>query len=117
METALVSVVVETALGWAGVALSGRGIRYATLFHRNRAGAEGELAAFGASPDASDSRIAEIAVLLQGYASDASASLDHYPVDLPEGTDLQRDIWLALREIPRGETRSYGWLARRVGHP
>ena len=117
METALVSVVAETALGWAGVALSGRGIRYATLFHPKRAGAEGELAAFGASPDASDSRIAEIAVLLQGYASDASASLDHYPVDLPECTDLQRDIWLALREIPRGETRSYGWLARRVGHP
>lgn len=117
METALVSVVAETALGWAGVALSGRGIRYATLFHRNRAGAEGELAAFGASADASDSRGAEIAALLQGYASDASASLDHYPVDLPECTDLQRDIWLALREIPRGETRSYGWLARRVGHP
>ncbi|MEP6870873.1 MAG: hypothetical protein ABI939_03385, partial [Anaerolineaceae bacterium] len=83
MKSALVSVVADTALGWAGVALSGRGIRYATLFHRNRPGAEGELAAFGASPDASDSRSTEIEALLEGYAGDASASLDDYPVDLP----------------------------------
>ncbi|MEP7214917.1 MAG: methylated-DNA--[protein]-cysteine S-methyltransferase [Anaerolineaceae bacterium] len=117
METALTPVVAETVLGWAGVALSKQGIRYATLFHRNRTGVEGELAAFGASPGTSDPRNSEIEALLQGYASDASASLDDYPVDLPECTELQRDIWLALREIPRGETRSYGWLARRVGHP
>ena len=117
METSLVSVITETALGWAGVALSDRGIRYATLFHRNRASAEGELTAFGASADAADSRNAEIEALLKGYASNASASLDDYPVDLPQCTELQRHIWLALREIPRGETRSYGWLARRVGHP
>ena len=117
METALVSVVTETALGWAGVALSDRGIRYATLFHRDRASAQGELAAFGAAPSPSDPRNEEIEDLLRRYATDASASLDDYPVDLPHCTDLQRDIWLALREIPRGETRSYGWLARRVGRP
>ncbi len=117
MDTSLVSVVTETALGWAGVALSDRGIRYATLFHRNRASALGELAAFGAAPDPSDPRVSEIEGLLRGYATEAATSLDDYPVDLPECTDLQRDIWLALREIPRGETRSYGWLARRVGRP
>lgn len=117
METALTSVVAETVLGWAGVALSKRGIRHATLFHRNRAGAEGELAAFGAKPSPDETRAGEIEALLERYASDASVSLDDYPVDLPRCTELQRDIWLALREIPRGETRSYGWLARRVGHP
>ena len=117
MDTSLVSVVTETALGWAGVALSERGIRYATLFHRNRASCLGELAAFGASPNPSDPRVAEIEGLLQGYATESASSLDDYPVDLPECTELQRDIWLALREIPRGETRSYGWLARRVGRP
>ena len=40
-----------------------------------------------------------------------------FPVDLPECSELQRKTWLALREIPRGETRSYGWLARHVGEP
>jgi methylated-DNA-[protein]-cysteine S-methyltransferase len=34
-----------------------------------------------------------------------------------EGTDFQRRVWLALAEIPYGETISYGELARAVGHP
>ena len=39
----LAAVVVETPLGWAGVNLSSRGIPHATLFHRTRDAAEGEL--------------------------------------------------------------------------
>jgi len=35
----------------------------------------------------------------------------------PEGTEFQRKVWLALREIPYGETRSYGELARSIGRP
>ena len=40
--------------------------------------------------------------------------------DLPlhmEGTDFQRRVWAELREIPYGETISYGELARRIGQP
>jgi len=35
----------------------------------------------------------------------------------PEGTAFQRGVWRQLREIPYGETISYGELARRVGNP
>jgi methylated-DNA-[protein]-cysteine S-methyltransferase len=38
--------------------------------------------------------------------------------DLPlamAGTDFQRRVWAALREIPYGETVSYGELARGIG--
>jgi methylated-DNA-[protein]-cysteine S-methyltransferase len=34
-----------------------------------------------------------------------------------EGTDFQRRVWRALAEIPYGETRSYGDIARAVGSP
>ncbi len=40
--------------------------------------------------------------------------------DLPlamAGTEFQRTIWAALRSIPYGETRSYGWLAKAIGSP
>lgn len=40
--------------------------------------------------------------------------------DLPMtfgGTSFQRTVWSALREIPYGETMSYGQLAERIGHP
>lgn len=31
------------------------------------------------------------------------------------GTDLQRQVWTALRSIPAGQTMSYGALARQLG--
>jgi methylated-DNA-[protein]-cysteine S-methyltransferase len=39
--------------------------------------------------------------------------------DLPlvmDGTDFQRRVWAALRDIPYGETISYGELAGRIGN-
>jgi methylated-DNA-[protein]-cysteine S-methyltransferase len=33
------------------------------------------------------------------------------------GTPFQRLVWGALREIPCGQTRSYGEIARRIGKP
>jgi len=50
---------------------------------------------------------------LERYRDDPRA-----PFDLPllvEGTPFQRRVWNALREIPCGETVTYGELARRVG--
>ena len=35
----------------------------------------------------------------------------------PDGTPFQRSVWNRLREIPYGETISYGELAKRVGNP
>lgn len=35
----------------------------------------------------------------------------------PAGTEFQRQVWSGLREIPYGETRSYGEQARALGRP
>ena len=35
----------------------------------------------------------------------------------PQGTPFQQKVWKHLRQIPYGETISYGELARRVGNP
>jgi AraC family transcriptional regulator of adaptative response/methylated-DNA-[protein]-cysteine methyltransferase len=37
-------------------------------------------------------------------------------VDL-RGTAFQLRVWQALRQIPRGETKSYSQLARELGEP
>jgi len=34
-----------------------------------------------------------------------------------DGPEFERQVWEALREIPYGETTSYGQIARRIGHP
>jgi methylated-DNA-[protein]-cysteine S-methyltransferase len=36
---------------------------------------------------------------------------------LTEGTEFERRVWLALRNIPYGETRTYKWLAEKIGKP
>jgi methylated-DNA-[protein]-cysteine S-methyltransferase len=38
------------------------------------------------------------------------------PLDI-KGTEFQRRVWAALLTIPFGETRSYGQIARQIGHP
>jgi methylated-DNA-[protein]-cysteine S-methyltransferase len=38
-------------------------------------------------------------------------------LDLDMATDFQRLVWETARQIPGGETRSYGWLAGRIGRP
>ncbi len=32
-------------------------------------------------------------------------------------TPFQQAVWRACMEIPAGETRSYGWIAARIGRP
>jgi methylated-DNA-[protein]-cysteine S-methyltransferase len=39
------------------------------------------------------------------------------PIDLSSGTVFQQSVWRTLKTIPRGETRSYGWVAQRIGKP
>ncbi len=38
------------------------------------------------------------------------------PLDL-DGTDFQRETWLALAKVPYGETMSYGQQAEAIGRP
>ncbi|HEY3241481.1 MAG TPA: methylated-DNA--[protein]-cysteine S-methyltransferase [Acidimicrobiia bacterium] len=52
---------------------------------------------------------------LEGYFAGTRTVFD-LPLEL-EGTPFQVAVWSALRNIPYGETISYGELARRVGRP
>lgn len=47
-----------------------------------------------------------------------AGTLTQFTVPLaPAGTPFQLAVWAALRDIPYGETTSYGALARRIGRP
>jgi methylated-DNA-[protein]-cysteine S-methyltransferase len=53
---------------------------------------------------------------LAAYFDGALRALDTVST-ITGGTDFQRAVWAALRDIPPGETESYGRLAARIGHP
>ena len=38
-------------------------------------------------------------------------------IALTEGSEFNRNVWAALQEIPYGETRTYKWLAEKIGKP
>jgi methylated-DNA-[protein]-cysteine S-methyltransferase len=50
---------------------------------------------------------------LQSYRSDPNVVFD-LPVAI-EGSELQKAVWKAMCAIPRGNTRTYGDLARELG--
>lgn len=53
---------------------------------------------------------------LERYLSGVPVIFD-LPLDLRGHTEFQRAVWRAAQAIPYGETRSYGWIARRIRKP
>jgi len=60
-------------------------------------------------------RTAELARQLEEYFAGRRKDFDL--VLEPEGSDLQKEVWKELLLIPRGQTLSYGELARKIGRP
>ncbi len=58
-----------------------------------------------------DQAARELAAYFEGRSSTFETRL------APEGTPFQREVWAALREIPAGETRTYGAIARAIARP
>jgi len=59
--------------------------------------------------------IARVRKQVEGYCAGTRTEFD---LELaPAGTQFQRAVWNALLEIPYGETRSYGEIARAIGQP
>jgi len=63
----------------------------------------------------SDPRLAEVRRQLAEYF--AGERREFELVTAPDGSEFQRRVWSALREIPFGETTSYGELAAALGRP
>ena len=68
---------------------------------------------FGEVGDLADEPFAAASVQLAAYFAGALTEFD-LPL-APRGDDLHQRVWALLREIPYGETRSYGQLARALG--
>ncbi len=69
----------------------------------------------GADWERDDEAFAELRRQLGEYFTGARREFD-LPL-APRGSEFQVRVWDALREIPYGETESYGELAERIGHP
>jgi O6-methylguanine-DNA--protein-cysteine methyltransferase len=124
----------KTSFGWAGVAVSEKGISRIVLPKKDKKTAEKELQntrcapsltpapstklRAGLSPEGRGSaKIMEKTLkLLEQYFSGKRVLFD-LPLDMRYYTAFQQAVWKAAAEIPFGETRSYAWIAKRIKNP
>lgn len=71
----------------------------------------GEIRLWARSPAEADELRRRVAACVGGSTD------DFRDVSTPDGTPFQRACWDACRGIPRGETRTYAWLAAKAGSP
>jgi len=107
----------QTAWGWVGIASSPNGLLALTLPQPTQERAlEPLLERWGESPGYDDPRLDGLKKKLQRYFEGQRVVFDE-PLDLAGATSFQRRVWLAVRDIPYGETRSYADIARQIGSP
>jgi AraC family transcriptional regulator of adaptative response/methylated-DNA-[protein]-cysteine methyltransferase len=106
--------------GWIVAGSTERGLCWLSL-GSTRAEAEASLRAeFPAAElrrDASLAKLVEAALASVREGTDLSESRNRADALDLRGTVFQLRVWQALRQIPRGETRSYSELARAMGEP
>jgi AraC family transcriptional regulator of adaptative response/methylated-DNA-[protein]-cysteine methyltransferase len=108
--------IVDSGLGRLLVGATGRGVCAVTLGANDQA-LEADLRAEypDARVDRADRRLADwVARIVNSL--EPGAPDPRLPLDV-RATAFQRRVWRELRRIPRGGTRSYAEIARRVGRP
>ena len=104
--------VIETTLGPMLVAATDKGV-CCLSFNEGEADLRARFpkADFVAANEAFRALFEQVTQAVEQPGSQADIPLD------VKGTAFQQRVWQALREIPPGETRSYGELAAAVGNP
>ncbi len=104
--------IAQCALGYVAIARTAKGLAAAFIGDDMATLADHMEARFAgaerADPDELTDRVLQ--------ALDSVTDDVDIPVD-PKGTDFQKSVWRALRDIPVGATVTYSELARRIGRP
>ncbi|MEA3459585.1 MAG: methylated-DNA--[protein]-cysteine S-methyltransferase [Chloroflexota bacterium] len=104
----------QTAFGWVGIASSPRGLFTLTLPQPTEDVALKPLCRrWPRAGNADCPWLSDFKYKLRRYFLGEAVTFDK-PLALAEATPFQRQVWLAVRKIPRGEVRSYGQIARQL---
>ena len=115
--TALYYDIFQTRLGWMALLASDLGIRRAVLPQNSRDECAELVASEFADAALDPDRFAEVRARLDAYSGGEDIAFDDLSLDLSDAPDFHRRAWEACRSIPRGQTRTYKWLARMAGSP
>jgi methylated-DNA-[protein]-cysteine S-methyltransferase len=104
----------NTKMGWVGILGSDSGLLAATPPQYSAREAERRLGGSLKKAARSEKPFSETVARLKAYFAGQRVDFPD-ELDLSSATDFQRQVWRLTRLIPYGETRSYGWIAKRLG--
>ncbi len=112
--------IIHTKAGYLAAVLSRHGLRHLILPRLGKQ--EAFEAVCGRVRDEElvpDNRNAELRALsqqLKNYFKGRPMDFD-FKLDYNVATVFQRQVWCVARTIPYGTTRTYGWIAEKIGDP
>ena len=106
----------NTDMGWVGVLASARGLLGTTLPQPSAQEACRQLGDDADCAVRSSRPFTEPVERLRLYFCGRKMTFPT-KLDLSRATPFQREVWATTRLIPYGETRSYAWVAGRIGRP
>jgi AraC family transcriptional regulator, regulatory protein of adaptative response / methylated-DNA-[protein]-cysteine methyltransferase len=112
MTTPVRYTIVPSSLGFVAVARTAKGLA-AAFIDDDASKLERYVAERfpGADRSEADAMTEEVVRALDDSRQKADLPLD------PHGTDFQKTVWRALRDVPAGSTITYSELAARIGKP
>ena len=108
--------IIETRIGWIGLAWNSRGLVALNLPRSPRGRARRDLQREYPDGIVHEHAPAEMIRELEEYAAGRRRAFD-LPLDWSSIKPFQRAVLQAASTIPFGETRSYGWIAQKIGNP
>jgi len=107
--------IIDTFIGKISVVGSEQGLRRISIYTSRKSALESINQQFPQSIEALDG-FADLPQRLQQYAR-GERIIFNEKLDFGNATPFQRAVWEATRSIPHSETRTYEWIAQRIGRP
>lgn len=107
----------ETPYGWMGVVASDKGLRRSTLPQPSPEDCAAQLGSALDGAELDPDRFSSLQEKVIRYLNGEEVTLADVAIDVEDASPFHQAAWKACRSIPKGETRTYKWLATQAGKP
>ena len=107
----------QTRIGWIGATASEKGITRTTLPSETKKGCTSVLKPVLQFHLQNRDRFNYIQEKLERLFNGEPESFNDIPIDYQDSSLFFRRAWETCKSIPQGETRSYKWVATKIGSP
>ena len=114
-QSLLTHTIVDTSIGHILIVGTEQGLRGISIYTSRKSALENVAQQFHESIESPDA-FADLPQRLKEYSLGKRITFND-KLDFSNATPFKRAVWEATRAIPYGETRSYEWIAQRIGRP